>query len=224
MCNTERILLNFNRELCSAVKERQPLLILKSQTFIWGSFCPLSSSRAREAHGCHRKRGSEAQREREEDPEASNHLLQSAAPGTQPTLPADPVPRPAREGWSGSQAGPNADPGKHTSALSVEKSEWPILCHYLLIFTEKGKNTWVQTKNINKNKTMWKKRHLKKCHKISEIFPLCHSPSCDWKFSKLLNCQIRSHLSLFLLFTLKLKVQICNGTFLPTGVIAGRPT
>lgn len=69
------------------------------------------SPRTREAHGGDRERGGEAEREGEEDPEASDHLLQPAAPGAQPALSADPVPRPAREGRPGSQTGPDADPG-----------------------------------------------------------------------------------------------------------------
>lgn len=69
------------------------------------------SSRTREAHGGDTQRGGEAERKGEEDQEASDHLLQPAAPGAQPALPANPVPRLAREGRPGSQTGPDADPG-----------------------------------------------------------------------------------------------------------------
>lgn len=68
-------------------------------------------SRTRQGHGRDRERGGEAQREGEEDQEASDHLLQPAAPGAEPALPADPVPRPAREGRPGGQAGPDPNPG-----------------------------------------------------------------------------------------------------------------
>ena len=74
----------------------------------------LLSSRTREAHDGDRERGGEAEREGEEDQEASHHLLQPAAPGPQPALPADPVPRPAGEGRPGRQTGPDADPGTVT--------------------------------------------------------------------------------------------------------------
>lgn len=67
--------------------------------------------RPRQAHGGDRERRGEAQREGEEDQEASDHLLQPAAPGPQPALPADPVPGPTGEGRPGGQTGPDADPG-----------------------------------------------------------------------------------------------------------------
>lgn len=101
------------------------------------NFCPhwtpgvdielCSGFRTREAHGGDRERGGEAEREGEEDQEASDNLLQPAAPGAQPALPANPVPRPAREGRPGGQTGPDADPG-----TLVDNTHTEILLKYWL--------------------------------------------------------------------------------------------
>lgn len=61
-----------------------------------------------------RERRDSFQREGQEDPQTAHHLLQPAAAGAKPPLPADTVPRPAGARRAGRLAGTHADAGKRS--------------------------------------------------------------------------------------------------------------
>ena len=72
--------------------------------------CPsISSERGARAGGAH------GEREAQEDPQASDHLLQLPARRAAEALPESTVPRAARESRAGGAARPDADTGKTRS-------------------------------------------------------------------------------------------------------------
>lgn len=77
--------------------------------FIW-LFFSAQTTRSREVNRDW-EQGPSSQCQGEKNPEASNHLLQFAAAGPAPALPADPVPGSTRACRPGGQTGPHPDSG-----------------------------------------------------------------------------------------------------------------
>lgn len=88
--------------------------------------CILFACRSTKNHS-DRKRGNQVQWKREKDSEASDHLLQPAAPGFKPSLPTDSVPGPARESGTGSFLRTDTNTGNSREARIPLKC-WPPAC------------------------------------------------------------------------------------------------
>jgi len=91
---------------CRACRPRHVLFVYMSKL----KYSFVQSTRPRQVHG-HREPGRSSQWQGEEDPEASDHLLQSAAAGSAPALPADPVPGLTGARRPGGQTGTHPDSG-----------------------------------------------------------------------------------------------------------------
>ena len=81
-------------------------------------FLLVPSTRSREVRG-DREQGSSSEWQGEENPQASDHLLQPAAAGSAPALPADPVPGLTRARRPGGQTGTHPDSGEPSTHSAV---------------------------------------------------------------------------------------------------------
>lgn len=87
----------------------QPLVIYYSNSIY--SLFSVKTPRSREVLSGWQQ-GPPSERQREKNPETSDHLLQSAAAGSAPALPADPVPGLTRARRPGGQTGTHPDSGE----------------------------------------------------------------------------------------------------------------
>lgn len=107
-----------------------PVALNTSKTNLSSVWTP----RSRKVHG-DREQGRSFKWQRKENPEASNHLLQSAAAGPAPALPADPVPGPTGARRPGGQAGPHSNSGGASPHPSVLNRYWNVSRVFLLLLT-----------------------------------------------------------------------------------------